>query len=157
MQETTNAIKLLEQENIQYTLHTYPTENGPVAAVDVAAYFGYSLNRLFKTLVTTDHKGSCYVFCLPAEKKMDLKKAAGIVGVNNLKMLKPEIFEELTGYTHGGCSPFGLRTKLPVYVEQSAQSFDTIFVSGGKVGYLIEIEPKVLEDLADAQFAEFTK
>lgn len=114
MKETTSAIKLLEQENIPYTLHSYPTENGPVAAVDVAAYFGYAPERLFKTLVTSDHKGGYYVFCLPAEKRMDLKKAASVVGVKNLQMLKPEIFEELTGYTHGGCSPFGLRTKLPI-------------------------------------------
>ena len=157
MKETTSAIKLLEQENIPYTLHSYPTENGPVAAVDVAAYFGYAPERLFKTLVTSDHKGGYYVFCLPAEKRMDLKKEASVVGVKNLQMLKPEIFEELTGYTHGGCSPFGLRTKLPIYVDHSANNWDAIYVSGGKVGYLIEVQPKVLKNLVDAQYAEFTK
>lgn len=157
MKEATSATKLLDQENISYTLYSYPTENGPVAAVDVAAYFGYSPERLFKTLVTSDHAGNYYVFCLPAEKRMDLKKAASIVGAKNLQMLNPQIFEELTGYTHGGCSPFGLRTKLPIYVDRSAQNFDTIYVSGGKVGYLIEVQPTVLENLVEAKFEEFTK
>ncbi len=157
MNGTTSAIELLEREGIPYKLYSYPTENGPVAAMDVAAYFGYSPDRLFKTLVTSDHKGGCYVFCLPAEKRMDLKKAASIVGVKNLQMLKPEIFEDLTGYTHGGCSPFGLRTELPIYVDEEAKNWETIYVSGGKVGYLVEVQPKVLETLVNAQYAAFTK
>lgn len=157
MKDTTSAIQLLEREGVAYKLYSYPTENGPVAAMDVAAYFGYSPERLFKTLVTSDHKGGYYVFCLPAEKRMDLKKAASVVGVKNLQMLKPEIFEELTGYTHGGCSPFGLRTELPVYVDQDARNWETIYVSGGRVGCLLEVQPSVLESLVGAQFAAFTK
>ncbi len=157
MNNMTSAIEMLEQEGVSYKLYSYPTENGPVAAMDVAAYFGYSPERLFKTLVTSDHKGGYYVFCLPAEKRMDLKKAASIVGAKNLQMLKPEIFEELTGYTHGGCSPFGMRTQLQIYVDQSAKNWETIYVSGGKVGYLVEVKPEVLETLLSAQYAEFTK
>lgn len=88
---------------------------------------------------------------------MDLKKAASVVGVKNLQMLDSEIFEGLTGYTHGGCSPFGLKTELPIYVEQDAQNWETIYVSGGKVGYLVEVQPMVLETLVNAQYAEFTK
>ncbi len=157
MNNMTSAIEMLEQEGVSYKLYSYPTENGPVAAMDVAAYFGYSPERLFKTLVTWDHKGGYYVFCLPAEKKMDLKKAASIVEVKNLQMLKPEIFEKLTGYTHGGCSPFGMRTQLQTYVDQSAKNWETIYVSGGKVGCLVEVKPEVLETLVRAQYAEFTK
>lgn len=157
MNDRTNAIDYLEQNGAQYKLYTYPTENGPLAAMDVAAYFGYSPERLFKTLVTTDNKGSYYVFCLPAENRIDLKKAAGVVGAKNLQMVKTEIFEELTGYSHGGCSPFGLKTQLPIYVDLTAQEWETIYISGGKVGYLLEIEPKTLEVLVDAHYAAFSK
>ncbi len=157
MNAMTSALELLEREGVSYQLYIYPTEDGPVAALDVAAYFGYAPERLYKTLVTSDHKGGYYVFCLPAEKRMDLKKAASVVGAKNLQMLKPEIFEELIGYTHGGCSPFGLRTELPIYVDQEAQKWETIYVSGGKVGYLVEVQPSTLETLVNAQFAEFTK
>ncbi len=156
MKDMTSAIELLDREEIPYNLHSYPTENGPVAAMDVAAYFGYSPDRLFKTLVTSDNKGGYYVFCLPAEKRLDMKRAASIVGAKGLQMLKKEIFEELTGYTHGGCSPFGLRTALPIYVDREAKNWETIYVSGGKVGYLVEVQPIVLENLVNAQFVEFS-
>lgn len=157
MNNTTPALEMLEENKVSYKLYSYPTENGPVAAMDVAAYFGYSPDQLFKTLVTSDHKGGYYVFCLPAEKRMDLKKAASVVGVKNLQMLKTEIFEELTGYTHGGCSPFGMRTSLPTYVDASARDLESLYISGGKVGYLVEVKPEVLETLVHAQYAEFTK
>ncbi len=75
MNNMTSAIKMLEQGGVSYKLYSYPTKNGPVAAMDVADYFGYSPERLFKTLVTSDHKGGYYVFCLPAEKRMDFEKS----------------------------------------------------------------------------------
>ena len=76
MNELTNALKDLQERNIDFRLFTYPTENGPIAAMDVAAYLGFSTARLIKTLVTTDHHGGYYVFCLPAENRIDMKKAA---------------------------------------------------------------------------------
>ena len=157
MNQQTRAIEALDQNKINYKVYEYPTESGPVAAVDVAAYFGYSPDRLFKTMVTSDHKGGYYVFCLPAEKRMDLKKAAAVVGVRNLQMLKPEIFEEMTGYVHGGCSPFGLKTKMPIFVDESPFGQETIYLSGGRVGLLVEVDPQVLKEALEAQAAQFTK
>lgn len=158
MDNNTAAIKFLEEHNLSYSTREYP-ENGPVAAVEVAAYFGFgdSADRLFKTLVTSDHKGGYYVFCLPGEKRLDLKKAAALVGVKNLQMLKPDVFEELTGYVHGGCSPLGMKTKLPTIVDKSALDWDTIYLSGGRVGLLLEIAPQILETMVDARFESVTK
>ncbi len=158
MDNNTNAIKVLKENNIPYSVMEYP-ENGPVAAVEVAEYFGFgdSADRLFKTLVTTDRKGGYYVFSLPGEKRLDLKKAAAFVGVKNLQMLKPDVFMELTGYVHGGCSPLGMKTLLPTVLDESAKKRDTIYVSGGRVGLLLEIDPKVLENLVDAKYADITK
>ncbi len=154
----TRAIRYMNENKIHYSVMEYP-ENGPVAAVEVAEYFGFedSAERLFKTLVTSDHKGGYYVFCIPGAKRLDLKKAAAIVGVKNLQMLKPDVFEDLTGYVHGGCSPLGMKTKLPTIVDESALSWDTIYLSGGRVGLLIDVEPKVLKDYLDARFENITK
>lgn len=158
MDNNTSAIKLLDENNVTYSMMEYP-EDGPVAAVDVAKYFGFgdSARRLFKTLVTTDRKGGYYVFCLPGEKKLDLKKAAAFVGVSNLQMLKPDVFEELTGYVHGGCSPLGMRRELPTVVDASAREWETIYVSGGRVGLLIQIAPKILEEMVGANYADIAK
>ncbi len=154
----TGAIKYMNEQGISYSTMEYP-EDGPVAATEVAAYFGFvdSADRLFKTLVTSEHKGGYYVFCLPGAKRLDLKKAAALVGVKNLQMLRPEVFEELTGYVHGGCSPFGMKTKLPTIVDESALQWDTIYLSGGRIGLLIDVAPKALETHVDARFESITK
>ena len=153
----TPAIQALKSFNINYTLHEYPSENGPVSALDVAAYMGFSTEQLFKTLVTTDHHGGYYVFCLPAEARIDMKKAAQLVGARKLTMLDPAIFEELTGYVHGGCSPFGLKTSLPICVEESAFKLNKIYVSGGRIGLSVEINPQVLIDSLHVATGIFTK
>ncbi len=157
MKETTGALTELDLNNISYKLHEYPSTGGPVAAIDVANYMGFSVERLIKTLVTTDHHGGYYVFCLPAANRIDMKKAAQLVGARNLTMLQPEVFEELTGYVHGGCSPFGLKTKLPVYVEEEVLAWDTVYLSGGRIGLTIEINPRILLSHLGAQTGNFTR
>ena len=157
MDNITSAIEALNKDNIHYKLHEYPTENGPISALDVAAYFGFSPERLFKTLVTTDYKGGYFVLCLPAEKRMDLKKAAAVFGVKKLVMLPPDIFEELTGYVHGGCSPFGLKTEMPILVDESAFEWESIYVSGGRIGLTVEIDPQSLKEALHVQTGSFTK
>lgn len=157
MNEKTRALTFLEEHHISYRLHEYPSVNGPVAAMDVAAYMGFSVDRLVKTLVTTDHKGGYYVFCLPASKRIDMKKAAQTVGAKNLTMLQPEIFEELTGYVHGGCSPFGLKTALPIYVQQEVFSYETVYLSGGRVGLTVEVDPKTLLENLNAEKGDFVR
>ena len=153
----TSAIEALDKNHISYKLYEYPAENGPVSAMDVAAYMGFSTDRLFKTLVTTDHKGGYFVFCLPAEARIDMKKAAQLVGARKLTMLDPGMFEELTGYVHGGCSPFGLKTDLPICVEECAFSKESIYVSGGRIGLSVEISPQSLKDFLGASSGTFIK
>ena len=157
MNETTSALIDLQNRNVDFVLHTYPTENGPVAAMDVAAYMGFSPERLTKTLVTTDHHGGYFVFCLPAEDRIDMKKAAQLAGTKKLTMLAPEKFEELTGYVHGGCSPFGLKTVLPIFVEEESLQWDTIYISGGKIGLSVELDPKTLLNELGAKVGRFTR
>ena len=154
---STSAIEALKRLRIEFKVYEYPAENGPVSAMDVAAYMGFSTDRLFKTLVTTDHHGGYYVFCLPAEARIDMKKAAQLVGARKLTMLDPTVFEELTGYVHGGCSPFGLKTDLPICVDESAFTKETIYVSGGRIGLSVEIPPLVLKETMGVKVGAFTK
>ena len=153
----TSALADLQRSNVEYQLHTYPTENGPVAAMDVAAYMGFSTERLIKTLVTTDHHGGYYVFCLPAECRIDMKKAAQLAGAKKVTMLDPDKFEELTGYVHGGCSPFGLKMPLPIFVEEEILQWDTIYISGGCIGLTVEVAPQTLLNHLGATTGSFTR
>lgn len=156
MASKTNAMRILDKANVEYTVREYP-QNGPIAAVDVAAYFEQPADRLFKTLVTTDHNHGYYVFCLPGDHELDLKKAAAIVGVKKIEMLKQKDLQKLTGYIHGGCSPIGMKKLFPTVVDSSALDWETIYVSGGKIGLQIEIDPRALECLIDAKFENVTK
>ena len=157
MNEMTSALADLQQKNVAFKLHTYPTENGPVAAMDVAAYMNFSPERLIKTLVTTDHHGGYFVFCLPAENRIDMKKAARLAGTKKLTMLDPDKFEALTGYVHGGCSPFGLKTPLPIFVEEEALQWESVYISGGRIGLTVEVCPHSLLDRPGAQVGQFTR
>lgn len=156
MASKTNAMRLLDKAKVDYEVREYP-QDGPVAAVDVAAYLGQPADRLFKTLVTTDNDHGYYVFCLPGDHELDLKKAASIAGVKKIEMLKQKDLLKLTGYIHGGCSPIGMKKLFPTVVDSSALEWDTIYVSGGKIGLQIEIDPRKLEDLIGAKFDSVTK
>lgn len=156
MASKTNAMRMLDKEKIQYTVREYP-QDGPVSAVDVAAYLQQPTDRLFKTLVTTDNNHGYYVFCLPGDHELDLKKGAAVVGAKKIEMLKQKDLQKLTGYIHGGCSPIGMKKLFPTVVDSSALDWDTIYVSGGKIGMQIEIDPRMLESLIGAQYEHVTK
>ena len=151
-----NAMRILESDKVNYEVREYP-EDGPVAAVDVAAYLGQPADRLFKTLVTTDNNHGYFVFCLPGDHELDLKKAAKVAGVKKIEMLKQKDLFKLTGYVHGGCSPVGMKKVFPTVVDSSALDWETIYVSGGKIGMQIEINPKDLEKVLDVKFEAVTK
>ncbi len=156
MATKTNAMRILDREKMDYTVREYP-QNGPVAAVDVAAYLGQPADRLFKTLVTTDNNHGYYVFCLPGDHELDLKKGAAIVGAKKIEMLKQKDLQKLTGYIHGGCSPVGMKKLFPTVVDTSALEWETIYVSGGKIGLQMEIDPRILETVVGAKYDSITK
>ena len=151
----TNAMRILDRKKIPYEVHTYP-EDGPVAAVDVAAYLGQEPDRLFKTLVTTDGK-DYFVFVLPGDHELNLKAGAKAVGVKKIEMLKQKDLFPLTGYVHGGCSPVGMKKPFPTVIDTSALNWETIYVSGGKIGMQVEVDPRDFEKVIRVSFGEITK
>ena len=152
----TNAMRILDGAKISYVVREYPTD-GSLAARDVAKYFQQPADRLFKTLVTTDNNHGYFVFCVPSSQELDLKKAARIAGVKKIEMLKQKDLLPLTGYVHGGCSPVGMKKVFPTVMDPSAMNWETIFVSGGKIGLQIEIDPRDLDKIIEIRFEEIIK
>ena len=152
-EEKTNVMRLLDQKKIPYTAHFYPAD-GPVDGVSVAKMLGQRPEQVFKTLVTSGSRGGYFVFDIPVEKNLDLKKAAKAVGEKSVSMLPQKDLLPLTGYVHGGCSPVGMKKLFPTVFDRSAQEFETICVSAGKVGAQVELAPEALMDFVRATAAD---
>ena len=133
--EKTNAMRILERAKIGYKVHTY--EGGALSGVEVAKALGEDPADVFKTLVAVGAPRRYYVFVIPAAAELDLKKAAAAAGEKSVAMLPQKELFPLTGYVHGGCSPFGMKKAFPTFFDESAVG-RTVCVSGGKVGVQIE-------------------
>ena len=154
-EEKTNVMRTLEQKKIPYTPHTYDP-NGPIDGVSVAQALGQDPACVFKTLVTRGASGGYYVFDIPVAENLDLKKAARAVGEKSVAMLPQKELLPLTGYVHGGCSPVGMKKQFPTVFHETAELFDTICVSAGKIGAQVEVAPADLIALLGAQTADVT-
>ncbi len=137
-EEKTNAMRVLDQKGIFYKIHSYVNTNA-ISGIDVANVLQENPNVVFKTLVTESKTGNHYVFLVPVDKELDLKKAAKTVGEKSISMLKQSKLLLLTGYIHGGCSPIGMKKLFKTVIDISANDYDKIIFSGGKIGYQIEI------------------
>ena len=135
--EKTNVMRILDQKKINYTSHSY-ADTDAISGVEVAAVLNEDPDRVFKTLVTVGASKNYYVFMIPVHKELDLKKAAKAVKEKNIEMIKSKELLPLTGYIHGGCSPIGMKKQFRTVIDASAGEFDTIFFSGGKIGYQVE-------------------
>lgn len=153
--EKTNVMRLLEQKKITYTPHFYAdTDN--VAGMEVAMYLGESPERVFKTLVTVAPTKEYFVFMVPVNGELHLKKAAKAVGAKSIEMIKSKELLPLTGYIHGGCSPIGMKKRFTTVVDSTALQFDTIFFSAGKIGYQVECRVTDIEKLIPLKYADIS-
>ena len=135
--EKTNALRTLERFGIPYRVHDY-TASGAVSGVDVAAALGEDPARAFKTLVTVGKSRGHYVFMIPVAEELDLKKAAAAAGEKAVEMIKSKELLPLTGYIHGGCSPIGMKKPFRTFIHSSAEGFETILFSAGRIGLQAE-------------------
>ena len=152
----TVAMRLLDQANISYLVHTLPTEEVHNAQ-EVADLLGVVPEKVFKTLVTTGKSGKHYVFMLPALAELDLKKAAKAAGEKSVEMLPLKELLGLTGYVHGGCSPIGMKKPYPVFIDETALLFDRIAVSAGVRGLQIHLSPTGLSEFVGARLCDITR
>lgn len=136
--EKTNVMRILEQNKLNYKSHSY-TDTEAISGVEVATVLGENPEQVFKTLVTVGSSKNYFVFMIPVDKELDLKKAAKAVGEKSIAMIKAKELLPLTGYIHGGCSPIGMKKQFRTTIHQTAADFDTFFFSAGKVGYQVEL------------------
>lgn len=151
--EKTNVMRILEQKKISYQSYNY-LNTGAVSGVEVAQALGENPDVVFKTLVTEGKSGEHYVFVIPVEKELNLKKAAKSVGEKSIEMIRQKELLPLTGYIHGGCSPIGMKKQFITTVDKNAENYEKIIFSAGKIGYQVEITLEDLKKVIHFQVAE---
>lgn len=152
----TNAMRILDSKKINYNEIEYDASSG-ISALDVAKSTGEDPSRIYKTLVTVSREKEHFVFVVPAEKELDLKKAASAAETKNIEMIPQKELLPLTGYVHGGCSPVGMKKEFKTFLDSSASGKDYIFISGGKIGVQIKINPDDLLNAIDCKYCEISK
>ncbi|GAB0169110.1 Cys-tRNA(Pro) deacylase [Lysinibacillus sp. CTST325] len=152
----TNAIRLLEQQKIQFEVIEYETGDGQVDGISVAEKIGHPVSRVFKTLVAKASAQKLFVFVIPVADELDLKAAAKVVGEKKIDMLPVKELLGYTGYVRGGCSPVGMKKLYPTVIDASAQEQGSIIVSAGKIGMQIHIQLDDLVAVTKAKLAPIT-
>ena len=155
-EEKTNVMRLLDGKKIPYIIRNY-LSSGAISGTDAADALGLPYEKVFKTLVTVGKTNAHYVFDIPVDKELDLKKAAAAVGEKNVSMLKSKELLPLTGYIHGGCSPIGMKKKYPTFVDETAMLFDAVAVSAGQRGVQVMLNPDDLLKAAQAKYESLTR
>lgn len=153
--EKTNVMRILDAAKIEYKSHSCAV-SGTDSAVQMAQALGADPKKVFKTLVTVGKSGEHYVYMIPAEAELNLKKAAAAVGEKAVEMIKQKELLPLTGYVHGGCSPIGMKKPYPTRIHRTAADFDTIFFSAGKIGKQVEMPLSSLQRVINVQPADLT-
>lgn len=154
--DKTNVMRVLDQKKIEYKSYNY-LNTGAVSGLEVAEALGENPDMVFKTLVTAGKSKTNYVFVVPVDKELNLKKAAHSVGEKSIEMIKQKELLPLTGYVHGGCSPIGMKKQFVTIIDKSAEQFESIIFSAGKIGYQVEVSLGDLGKVIRFQLADITE
>lgn len=153
----TNVMRVLEKKKISYSHHEYEHGDTAVDGITVASLIGRDVSQVFKTLVTRGASKANYVFVIPVEGELDLKKAARSVKEKSIEMIHVDEIYKLTGYVRGGCSPIGMKKQFKTVFHESCLQLETMIVSAGKIGYQIELSPKDLIGIVRGETADLLK
>ena len=153
--EKTNVMRILDQKKVKYNSYNY-LKTGAISGMEVAKALDENPNLTFKTLVTVGKTNNHYVFLLPVNKELDLKKAAKVVNEKNIEMVKSKELLSLTGYIHGGCSPIGMKKSFKTVIDSSARNYDKLIFSGGKIGYQVETTLDELKKVINFDLKDIT-
>lgn len=152
----TNAMRILESLNINYEVVTYEWDEEHLDAVHASQMAGLSSQQVFKTIVMQDSTQAVFVFCLPADFSVSLKKARALTNSKDIDLIKMDRLQHTTGYIRGGCSPLGMKKHFPTFIEELAQLEEYIYVSAGQRGIQLKIKPDDLVMASQAVYADFT-
>lgn len=151
--DKTNVCRVLDQKKVSYKTHVCPDAEG-LSGDEIAAVLNENPEQAFKTLVTVGKTGKNYVFVVPVNKELDLKKAAKAVGEKSIEMIKSKELLPFTGYVHGGCSPIGMKKFFPTTFHKTAEDFETIMFSAGKIGHQVEVKLSDVDKVIRYQIAD---
>ena len=152
LKDKTNVLRILDSKKIDYKFYGYEAD-ATLTGADVAHILNKPENTVFKTLVTVGKSGEHYVFVIPVNKELDLKKASKSVYEKNISMVKSKDLLLLTGYIHGGCSPIGMKKPFKIVFHDTVNELDTITFSAGKIGYQVELNTQDLPKAIDFSMA----
>jgi Cys-tRNA(Pro)/Cys-tRNA(Cys) deacylase len=155
-QEKTNALRLAESQGVHFTLLSYAVDED-LSATHAAEKLGLDPDRIFKTIIVVGERKGAFVCIIPGSCEIDFKKAAAAIGDKSCALLPLKELEPLTGYQRGGCSPLGMKKKLPTFLDETSSLFDWISVSAGRRGLQMRLSPKDLLSLCDASLADLTR
>lgn len=153
----TNAMRLLEEAHIPFDVESYPVDENDLSGVHIASVLGIEdPGCVFKTLVTRGKNGF-FVFCIPVEAELNLKRCAQTAGEKSVEMIHVREMLGVTGYIRGGCSPVGMKKKFPTYIDETAVLYDAIYVSAGQRGLQLRLNPDDLVRFVGAEYAALTR
>ena len=155
-EEKTNVMRILDKAKITYKHYTYEGD-GTATGAEVAEKLNQNPAQVFKTLVTVGKSKNYYVFVVPVEKELSLKKAAISVGEKSIEMIKSKDLLAVAGYIHGGCSPIGMKKRYKTTIDRQAEEFDTIIFSAGKIGHQVQLSIEDLKKIIDFQISDITE
>lgn len=147
----TNVMRILDKKKIPYKTYTYETGDS-IDGVSVAHKLNQPLEQVFKTLVTKGKSNQYFVFVIPVAQELNLKVAAKVVGEKAIEMIPVKDMNQVTGYIRGGCSPIGMKKQFQTVIHESAKQVETMIISGGKIGFQVELSPMDLVTLIRAKF-----
>jgi Cys-tRNA(Pro)/Cys-tRNA(Cys) deacylase len=148
----TNAMRILDKNKIKYEMITYECDEF-VDGIHTAELTGVPVAQSYKTLVMQGKSRLYYVFVVPVASEVDLKAAARAVSEKSIEMIHVKDITAITGYVRGGCSPLGMKKQFPTVIDASAEVFEEIYVSGGRIGATIRLKTQDLAAVTRAAFA----
>ena len=149
----TNAVRILDRNKIEYELNKYECDDFK-DGMSIADMLEQSYDMSFKTLVTVGKSGKYYVFAIPVDKEINMKKAAKEVGEKNIEMVHVKDINAVTGYIRGGCTPIGMKKNYPTVINESPKEHEKIIVSGGRLGLQIILTPDDLVKVTNGRYAD---
>nr|WP_027870390.1 Cys-tRNA(Pro) deacylase [[Eubacterium] cellulosolvens] len=152
----TNAMRILDKGKVSYEVLSYECE-AFIDGMHMAEATGAPVDQSYKTIVTKGKSGQHYVLVIPIAEEIDLKKAAKAVGEKAVEMVHVKELFGLTGYVRGGCSPIGMKKQFPTILDSSAERFDKIYISGGRVGLSLCVAPSDILKVSGGTFGQIVR
>lgn len=155
--QKTNPMRILEQQNIEFEVFQYKYDEENLDAVHAAREMGLPCEQVFKTIVMRNNDNKIFVFCVPSNSSVNLKKARALTFSSEINPVKPSELLSLTGYIRGGCSPLGMKKQYPTFFDETIVLFDRIAVSAGMRGVNLFVNGENLAEIVSGKIVSLTQ